>query len=118
MSEEEKIFLIFNEIQNITNYKENLKSLYKLYESMNIKTFNKIIEDILLIIIYNYDNNNCPLKNIRDFIKNFVDTITKNQKLKKKNIEFLSYFCNLLTSSGKKQKYKWLSIYFLGIYNI
>lgn len=113
MTEEEQIFEIFNEIQSETNTKENMKSLYALYESMNVNDFNKIVEDILLIIFYNFDKNTCPLKNIRDFIRSFIDRIVKNQKLKNKNITFLNHFCNLFLLSGKKVKYKQLSIFFL-----
>lgn len=113
MSREEQIFKIFNEIQSETNTKENMKSLYRLYESTNINEFIKILEDIFLIIFYNYDKNTCPLKNIKDFLKTFIDYTLKNQKLKNKNITFLNYFCNLFTKNGKKSKYKQLSVYFL-----
>ena len=116
----QKIYDIFSAIQTRTDTKENLQSLYEIYESTPIDEFNEILESIFMVIFYNYDKNTLPLKNIREFLKSFIEKIVKNQKLKKQTKEFLNYFCNLFTLNGKKIKYKSLSLYFLSknyIYN-
>ena len=42
LSPKEKIYQIFNQIQTSTEIKQNLKDLYELYESLNIKDFIEI----------------------------------------------------------------------------
>ena len=79
----QKIYDIFSAIQTRTDTKENLQSLYELYESTPIDEFNEILESIFMVIFYNYDKNTLPLKNIREFLKSFIEKIVKNQKLKK-----------------------------------
>lgn len=108
-----KIFEIFSEIQTRTNTKENLESFCEIFENNSIDEFNEILEKVFLIILYNYDKNTLPLKNIREFLKIFIERIVKNSNLKNKVKDFLNYFCTLFTSNAKKLKYKSLSIYFL-----
>ena len=110
------LYGIFNEIQTRTDTKENLQSLYELFEATPIQEFNECLENVFLIIFYNYEKNTLPLKNIREFLKSFIEKISKSQKLKKNTKEFLNYFCNLFTLNAKKIKYKSLSIYFLTIF--
>ena len=90
LSPKEKIYQIFNQIQTSTEIKQNLKDLYELYESLNIKDFIEILEKVILIIFSNYEKNTVPLKNIKEFLRNFIEKISKNQKIKKKNSEFLN----------------------------
>ena len=118
LSPKEKIYQIFNQIQTSTEIKQNLKDLYELYESLNIKDFIEILEKVILIIFSNYEKNTVPLKNIKEFLRNFIEKISKNQKIKKKNSEFLNYFCDLFTQNTRKLRYKSLSIYFLQIFLI
>ncbi|MCQ2818450.1 MAG: hypothetical protein MJ252_14375 [archaeon] len=115
---EDTIFAIFNEIQTDTNTKDNLKKLYSLYESTSSDDFCQIIEDILLIVFYNYEKNVCSWKNIREFIKNFIENIVKNQKLKEKNKKFLKHFCELLCLTTKKIKQKQMAVQLLSIFLI
>jgi len=111
-----QMYGIFNKIQSVTDTKNNLKKLINLYENENINEFISNLEKIFAIIFYNYDKNTVPLKNIREFLKTFLDKITKNQKNKKKNEEFINYFCELFIHNSKKIKYKTLNIYFLNIF--
>ena len=111
-----QMYEIFNKIQSVTDTKNNLKKLITLYENENINEFISNLEKIFAIIFYNYDKNTVPLKNIREFLKTFLDKITKNQKNKKKNEEFINYFCELFIHNSKKIKYKTLNIYFLNIF--
>lgn len=112
-SSKEQMFSIFNDIQTRTETKDNLEEFYALFESAPIAEFNEALENIFIIIFFNYDKNNLPLKNIKDFLKLFIEKALKNQKLKEKIRSFLKYFCNLLTLNAKKLKYKNLSLYFL-----
>ena len=118
LSLKEKIYQIFNQIQTSTEIKQNLKDLYELYEEHNTKEFIEIIENVIYIIFANYEKNTVPLKNIRDFFRTFIEKISINQKLKKKNSEFINHFCDLFTQNTRKIRYKSLSIYFLQIFLI
>lgn len=111
----EKMFSIFNNIQTRTETKDNLEAFYALFESAPIPDFNEALESIVLIIFFNYDKNNLPLKNIKEFLKLFLEKALRNQKLKEKLRAFLKHFCNLLTLNAKKIKYKNLSLYFLSM---
>ena len=51
------LYGIFNEIQTRTDTKENLQSLYELFEATPIQEFNECLENVFLIIFYNYEKN-------------------------------------------------------------
>ena len=72
------LYGIFNEIQTRTDTKENLQSLYELFEATPIQEFNECLENVFLIIFYNYEKNTLPLKNIREFLKSFIEKISKS----------------------------------------
>ena len=80
LSLKEKIYQIFNQVQTSTDIKQNLKDLYELYEENNTKEFIQIIENVIFIIFSNYEKNTVPLKNVRDFLRTFIEKISKNQK--------------------------------------
>ena len=112
----EKIYTIFNDIQTRTDTKENMDLLCSLFESHSSRDINIVMENIFLMIFSTFDKNSLPLKNIREFLKSFIEKIIKNQKLKKQTSSFLNYFCLLFSLNGKKMKYKYLSLYFLSKY--
>ena len=107
------IYNIFNEIQTDTNTKDNLTKLIGFFEKKKTKEFIEIIEQVILMIYKYHDKNNAALKNIKDFLKRFLEKIIKIQKLKNENIEFIEYFCNLFTQNTKKNSIKELSLIFL-----
>jgi len=108
-----EIYKIFNDIQTRTNTSENMENFISIYESNNVKQFNEIMENIFLIILKNYEKNNIVLKNIKEFVKNFIDKVLRQSKLKEHNKSFINYFCKLFTNTVKKPKHKNLCIYFL-----
>jgi hypothetical protein len=109
----EKIYKIFNEIQTRTNTSENLESFIKIYEEATPTEFNAVMENVFLIIINYYDKNDVVLKNIKEFIKSFIERILKIPKVLKNTKKFINHFCKLFTSNTKKPKWKNLCISFL-----
>jgi hypothetical protein len=109
-----EVYQIFNEIQTRTNTSENFDNFVSIFEKeKNAVKFNEVIENVFLIIFNNYEKNNVVLKNIKEFMKDFLEKIVKVAKLKEKTKAFINYFCNLFTQTVKKPKYKGLCIYFL-----
>jgi hypothetical protein len=108
-----QVYKIFNEIQTRTNTLENQETFIDIFEKSRGKEFNEVLENVFLIVFKNFDKNNVILKNIKEFIKVFLDKIVKQPKLKEQAKGFISYFCKLFTSNVKKPKYKNLCIYFL-----
>lgn len=108
-----EIFRIFNEIQTGSNTIDNLDELFKHFEKKETKKFNETFESVILIIFKNYDKNNVALKNIKEFLLNFLDRITKVHKLNNKTSELLAHMCSLLCLTTKKVKHKILCLYFL-----
>jgi hypothetical protein len=108
-----EIYRILNDIQTRTNTSDNLDSFIKIYQKNKEKEFNESLENVFLIIMKNFDKNNVVLKNIKEFIKLFLDKIVKITKLRETTKRFLNNFCQLFTMSTKKPKYKNLCIYFL-----
>lgn len=111
----EEVFLIFNEIQTGTNTKENLEKLLNFVEKKSIKQLISNLENVFLIIVKNYDKNNIPLKNIKDFLKQFIIKLTKLQKKIQQTKELICHFCNFFTQNTKKPKYRSVNVYFLRI---
>ncbi len=109
----EEIYDIFNEIQTDTNSRENLTKLVNLYEKAKFDKFIDILQNIIMMIFKYHDKNTAALKNIKDFIKRFLEKIIKIQKLKNFNTVFIEYFCNLLTQNAKKHQHKELCFLFL-----
>ena len=68
------IYNIFNEIQTDTNTKDNLTKLIGFFEKKKTKEFIEIIEQVILMIYKYHDKNNAALKNIKDFLKRFLET--------------------------------------------
>ena len=68
--------------------KENLKQLVSYYESMSIKDFNQIIEDVLLIIFYNFDK-----KTFNENVIEFYIESLKNQMIN--YIHLLTYLYHM-----------------------
>lgn len=108
-----EIYKIFNEIQTETNTKENLSALVAIYERRKLEEFIDIIQNVIMMIFKYHEKNNAALKNIKDFLKKFLEKIIKIQKLKKENSVFIEYFCNLLTQNAKKHQHKELCFLFL-----
>ena len=108
-----EVYKIFNDIQTGTNTNENLKSFVSIYEKNSITKFNEAIENVFLIILKNYEKNNVVLKNIKEFLKLFLEKIVKITKLIESTKCFLNHFCKLFINNVKKPKYKTLCIYFL-----
>jgi hypothetical protein len=113
----EQVYKIFNEIQTGSNTKENLDNFIKIFEKTKPQTFCETIENVFLIIIKNYEKNNVAIKNIKEFIKNFLEKTAKNTKNRDNLKKFISHFCNLFTSTVKKNKFKIICIYFLSKIN-
>jgi len=108
-----EIYEIFNEIQTDTNTKENLSRLVTFYEKGKFDDFIDIIQNVLMMIFKYHDKNTAALKNIKDFLKRFLEKIIKIQKMKKSNTVLIEYFCNLLTQNAKKNLHKDLCFLFL-----
>ena len=109
----DRIYQVFNEIQTGTNTSDNLDTLIKIFEKAKPLEFNECIEKVFLIIIKNYDKNNVVLKNIKDFLKSFIEKIMKVPKIFESTKKFINYFCDLFTYNTKKYKLRNLCIYFL-----
>lgn len=109
----ETIFQIFTEVQTGTNTKENLDKLLEFYEKKTKKMFLENLEQVFLIVIKNFEKNNIPLKNIKDFLKQFIQKIIKIQKKIELTKDFICHFCKFFTQNTKKTKYRSVSVYFL-----
>ena len=109
----DRIYQVFNEIQTGTNTSDNLDTLIKIFEKAKPLEFNDCMEKVFLIIIKNYDKNNVVLKNIKDFLKSFIEKIMKVPKFFESTKKFINYFCDLFTYNTKKYKLRNLCIYFL-----
>jgi len=109
----EEIYEIFNEIQTDTNIKENLAKFINFYEKGKFDDFIDILQNVIMMIFKYHDKSTAALKNIKDFLKKFLEKIIKNQKMKKFNTVLIEYFCNLLTQNAKKHHHKDLCFLFL-----
>ena len=116
LSSKQKVYKIFSDIQTSLDKKENLSDFYEVYEDISINEFISILDNIFAMILTQYEKNTIPLKNIREFMKKFLEKSVKNSKLKKKNIELINHYCELFTKSAKKSKFKMLCIYFLNCF--
>ena len=116
LSSKKKVYKIFSDIQISLDKKENLSDFYEIYEDISINEFISILDNIFGMILTQYEKNTVPLKNIREFLKKFLEKSVKNSKLKKKNIELINHYCELFTKSAKKSKFKMLCIYFLNCF--
>ena len=116
LSPKQKIYKIFDDIQTSLDKKENLSDFYEIYEDISINEFITILDYAFGMILTQYDKNTVPLKNIREFLKKFLEKSVKNSKLKKKNTELINHYCELFTKSAKKNKFKILCIYFLNCF--
>lgn len=108
-----EVYKIFNDIQTRTDTSENMEAFLRHFEKKEVKIFNEVMENVFLIILKNYDKNSVVLKNIKEFIKSFLDKVVKVPRLKENTKKFLNYFCKLFTNAVKKPKYKTLCLYFL-----
>jgi hypothetical protein len=108
-----EIYKIFNDIQTRTNTSENLENFVSLFEKSKWKEFNSIMENVFLIMMKNYEKNNVVLKNIKEFLKSFIEKILKIPKTLENTKKFINYFCDMFTCNTKKSKHKNLCIYFL-----
>ena len=115
-SPKKKVYKIFDDIQTSLDKKENLSDFYEIYEDLPINEFIPILDNVFGMILTQYDKNTVPLKNIREFVKKFLEKSVKNSKLKKKNMELINHYCELFTKSAKKNKFKILCIYFLNCF--
>ena len=113
LSSKEKVYKIFNDIQTSLDKKENLSDFYEIYEDIPTNEFIDYLDKSFGIIFTQYDKNTVPLKNIREFLKKFLEKSVKNSKLKKKNMELINHYCELFTKNAKKSNVKMLCIYFL-----
>ena len=113
LSSKQKIYKIFSDIQTSSDKKENLSDFYEIYEDISTNEFIKYLDNIFGMIFTQYEKNTVPIKNIREFLKKFLEKSVKNSKLKKKNIELINHYCELFTKSAKKSNVKMLCIYFL-----
>ena len=113
LSSKQKVYKIFSDIQTSLDKKENLSDFYEIYEDISINEFINYLDNIFGMIFTQYDKNTIPIKNIREFLKKFLEKSVKNSKLKKKNIELINHYCELFTKSAKKSNVKMLCIYFL-----
>lgn len=113
-----EVYKIFNDIQTRTNTNENLENFVHIFEKNQVKNFQEVLENIFLIIFKNYDKNNVVLKNIKEFIKSFLEKVVKSAKVKENTKKLINYFCKLFTNGVKKPKYKTLCIYFLSKKNL
>ena len=113
LSSKQKVYKIFSDIQTSLDKKENLSDFYEIYEDIPTNEFITYLDNIFGMIFTQYEKNTVPIKNIREFIKKFLEKCVKNSKLKKKNIELINHYCELFTKSAKKSNVKMLCIYFL-----
>jgi len=113
LSTKQKIYKIFSDIQTSEDKKENLSDFYEIYEDISTNEFIKYLDNVFGMIFTQYEKNTVPIKNIREFLKKFLEKSVKNSKLKKKNIELINHYCELFTKSAKKSNVKMLCIYFL-----
>ena len=113
LSPKQKVYKIFTDIQTSLDKKENLSDFYEIYEDISINEFITYLDNIFGMIFTQYDKNTIPIKNIREFLKKFLEKSVKNSKLKKKNMELINHYCELFTKSAKKSNVKMLCIYFL-----
>ena len=116
LSPKQKVYKIFDDIQTSLDKKENLSDFYEIYEDISINEFITILDYVFGMILTQYDKNTVPLKNVREFLKKFLEKCVKNSKLKKKNTELINHYCELFTKSAKKNKFKILCIYFLNCF--
>ena len=116
LTPKQKVYKIFDDIQTSLDKKENLSDFYEIYEDISINEFITILDNVFGMILTQYDKNTVPLKNIREFLKKFLEKSVKNSKLKKKNTELVNHYCELFTKSAKKNKFKILCIYFLNCF--
>ena len=110
-----EVYQIFTDIQTRSNTTENLESFVKIFEKNPVVKFNDVLENVFLIIIKNFEKNNVALKNIKEFIKSFMEKAIKisSSKAKDNLKKFIKHFCEFFTSNAKKHKYKTLCLYFL-----
>jgi hypothetical protein len=111
-----EVYKIFNDIQTRTNTTENLDNFVALYEKSKGKAFTDFrdaLEQVFLIVMKNYEKNNVVLKNIKEFVKLFIEKIIKITKLKENTKILLNFFCKMFTGNVKKPRFKTLCIYFL-----
>ena len=113
LSSKQKVYKIFSDIQTSLDKKENLSDFYEIYEDIPTDEFITYLDNIFGMIFTQYDKNTVPIKNIREFLKKFLEKSVKNSKLKKKNIELINHYCELFTKNAKKSNVKMLCIYFL-----
>ncbi len=112
----EDIYDIFNNIQTGSNTVDNLSKLVNYFEKdKNKGKFLNYMENIFLIIIKNFDKSNMAIKNIGDFISDFLLKILKDHKLRESSKLLINHFCQLFTLNTKKIKLKNLCLYFLSI---
>jgi 6-pyruvoyl-tetrahydropterin synthase len=111
----EDIYEIFNNIQTGSNTVDNQSKLVNFFEKeKNKDNFITHLEMVFLIILKNFEKSNMALKNIGDFIADFIQKVVKMPKIKEANKKLLNHFCQLFTFSTKKPKIRNLCIYFLG----
>ena len=103
LSSKQKVYKIFSDIQTSLDKKENLSDFYEIYEDIPINEFINYLDNIFGMIFTQYDKNTVPIKNIREFLKKFLEKSVKNSKLKKKNIELINHYCELFTKNAKKK---------------
>jgi hypothetical protein len=107
LSSKQKVYKIFSDIQISLDKKENLSEFFEIYEDISINEFITYLDNIFGMIFTQYDKNTVPIKNIREFLKKFLEKCVKNSKLKKKNIELINHFCELFTKLQKKSMLKY-----------
>ena len=91
LSSKQKVYKIFSDIQTSLDKKENLSDFYEIYEDIPTNEFISYLDNIFGMIFTQYDKNTVPIKNIREFLKKFLEKSVKNSKLKKKNMELINH---------------------------
>jgi hypothetical protein len=113
----DECFNAFNEIQTGTNINHHLDKFLNHFDKKNLKSLLTNLEEVFMIIIKNFDKNNIPLKNIKNFLKKFITKIVNIQNKIPLAKEFICHFCSFFTQDTKKSKYRSISLYFLSILN-
>lgn len=114
----QRVYQVFNKIQQGLEIEESLKEIVALTE--NIKTVKQVFETIdrvFLVIYKSYEPGLNAYLEIKEFMKVYIESVLKfkNQDIIK---EFLNHFCKLFSIEPKKKMLKDVSLYFLTLFTL
>jgi hypothetical protein len=107
-----EVYRIFNEIQSRTNTNANAESFFKIFEKTEPDVFNSYLEKIFLMIFKSYKERSAALKNIKDFLRMFIEMMVRRSKTPRIQ-QFFKFLCTFFTQECIKKRDNKLCVYFL-----